>query len=139
MLTQIFHKALSLALAMVVLFSTFSFTVNKHYCGKSLIDTAVVFAAETCGMEIRKPVENSGCSITKKGCCSEDQLLVDGQDQLKHELSELSSVPQLLVFTNIITHLISLEGFKRDTPDYRAHAPPSPERPIYKLYERYLI
>lgn len=134
-----FHKVLSFTMATVVVFSTFSFTVNRHYCGKSLVDTAIFFAAKNCGMEMQRPVENLACTISKKGCCSDDQLLVVGQDQLKYELSDFFPAQQLLVYTYISTYLIPLDGFDLKTPEYKAHAPPFLERAIYKLYDHYLI
>ena len=61
-------------MAFVVLFSTMSFTIDKHYCGDTLVDVAIFNKAKTCGMEIQQTDSNSGCSVMKKGCCSEEQL-----------------------------------------------------------------
>ena len=68
---QVFHKIMSLLMAFVVLFSTMSFTVDMHYCGDTLMDTAIFHKAETCGMEMENPLTD-GCSITKKNCCSDE-------------------------------------------------------------------
>ena len=64
---------MSLAMAFVVLFSTMSFTLNMHYCGDILVETAMFHKAEGCGMEMEKP-SAEGCSITKKNCCNDEQL-----------------------------------------------------------------
>ena len=52
---QFFYKIMSLAMAFVVLFSTMSFTVNMHYCGDTLVETAIFHKAKGCGMEMEKP------------------------------------------------------------------------------------
>ena len=38
---QLLNKILSLSMAFVVLFSTMSLTVDMHYCGDTLVDTAI--------------------------------------------------------------------------------------------------
>ena len=49
-MNQVFHKIMSLVMAFVVLFSTMSFTVNMHYCGDTLVETAIFQKAKGCGM-----------------------------------------------------------------------------------------
>lgn len=36
-----FQHSISVAMAFLVLFSTFSFTVDKHFCGSFLVDKAI--------------------------------------------------------------------------------------------------
>ena len=52
---QIFHKISSFLMAIVVLFSTMSFTINMHYCGDNLVETVIFHKAKGCGMEMEKP------------------------------------------------------------------------------------
>ena len=87
---QFFHKIMSLAMAFVVLFSTMSFTVNMHYCGDTLVESAIFQKAKGCGMEMEKP-STEGCSITKKNCCNDEQLAIEGQDNCKLTKSRLSN------------------------------------------------
>ena len=54
-------------MAFVVLFSTMSFTMNMHYCGGTLVESAIFQKAKGCGMEMEKP-STEECSITKKNC-----------------------------------------------------------------------
>ena len=72
---QFFHKISSILMAIVVLFSTMSFTVDMHYCGDSLVETAIFHKAEGCGMEMQKP-SDEGCSVAVKNCCSNEQLVI---------------------------------------------------------------
>ncbi len=48
---QYLHKLFSVLLSLVVLFSTFSFTVESHYCGEKLVDVAIFSESEGCEME----------------------------------------------------------------------------------------
>ena len=52
-------------MAIVVLFSTMSFTVDMHYCGDNLVETAIFHKAKGCGMEMENP-STEGCSVTGK-------------------------------------------------------------------------
>ena len=76
---EVSHKITSLLLAIVVLFTTMSFTIDMHYCGDTLIDTAVFSKVHTCGMDMEKP-STTECSVTKSSCCSDDQITFEGQD-----------------------------------------------------------
>ena len=49
---QVFHKTLAISMSFVVLFSTMSFTINMHYCGDTLVETALFQKAKGCGMEM---------------------------------------------------------------------------------------
>ena len=85
-------------MAFVVLFSTLSFTVNMHYCGGTLVETAIFNKAKGCGMEMQKPSSNdNGCSITKKNCCNDEQLIVDGQDELQLQVDIISIEQQVFL------------------------------------------
>ena len=86
---QVFHKIMSFAMAFVVLCSTMSFTVNMHYCGGTLVETAIFQKAKGCGMEMQNP-STEGCAITKKNCCNDEQLVVDGQDELQLQVDTIS-------------------------------------------------
>ena len=56
-------------MALLVLLSTVSFTVEKHFCGDVLIDTAVFTEAQKCMMEA---FEMEQALITKKNCCKDE-------------------------------------------------------------------
>ena len=41
-------------MALLVLFSTFSFSVAQHYCGDVLVDYSFMGHAESCDMEVQE-------------------------------------------------------------------------------------
>ncbi|WP_417620071.1 HYC_CC_PP family protein, partial [Oceanihabitans sediminis] len=53
---QLIHKIVSLSMAIVVLFSTMSFTIDMHFCGDTLMDTAIFQQVKTCGMDMENPL-----------------------------------------------------------------------------------
>ena len=135
---QIFHKISSFLMAIVVLFSTMSFTIDMHYCGDTLVETAIFHKAKGCGMEMEKP-STDGCSIKVKDCCSDEQLIVDGQDELKITFDKLTFDQQVFVASFVYTYINLFEGLEENVTSYRDYVPPLVIRQIYKLDETYLI
>jgi len=73
-----FTKITSLLLALLVLLSTFSFTVETHYCGDFLMDISFIGHADDCGMEMEKK-----SFYKKKNCCKDEVITAKGQDELQ--------------------------------------------------------
>ena len=79
---KVFGKIFASILAVLVLFSTLSFTVDQHFCGGFLVDSAVFTKANICGMEMSSAT-SAEASITKEPCCANKKLEVKGQDELQ--------------------------------------------------------
>ena len=135
---QVFHKIMSFLMAFVVLFSTMSFTVNMHYCGDTLVETVVFKKAKGCGMEMQNP-SAVGCSIMKKNCCDDKQLVFDGQDELQLSFDKLTFEQQQFIASFIHTYIDLFEEYDEDINSFREYKPPLVVRRIYKLDETYLI
>ena len=80
-------KITSISLAFLVLFSTLSFTVEKHYCGDFLVDVSYVGHTDGCGMEM-----DALSKTTKKSCCKDEIHKIEGQ----HELQQSADVALVL-------------------------------------------
>ncbi len=135
---HVFHKIASLLMAFVVLFSTMSFTVDMHYCGDTLVDTAIFHKAKTCGMEMQKP-SNEGCAVTKKDCCNDQQVKIDGQDELKCSFDQLTLEQQIFVASFAYSYLNLFNGFSEDKASFSEYPPPFIVKHIFQLDESYLI
>ena len=135
---QLFHIITSIFMAVVVLFSTMSFTIDMHYCGKTLVDAAVFKKAHTCGMKMENPFTKE-CSITKMNCCSDKQIVIDGQDELKISFDSLSIDQQLFVTSFVYSYINLFEGPNEHIIAYTDYRPPLVVKTIYKLDETYLI
>jgi hypothetical protein len=135
---QFFHKIMSLAMAFVVLFSIMSFTVNMHYCGGTLVETAIFQKVKGCGMEMEKP-STEGCSITKKNCCDDKQLAIEGQDELQLQVDNITFEQHLFIASFVYTYINFFEGLENNVSSYEEYKPPLVIRRIYKIDETYLI
>lgn len=135
---QFFHKIMSLAMAFVVLFSTMSFTVNMHYCGDTLVESAIFQKAKGCGMEMEKP-STEECSITKKNCCDDKQLAIEGQDELQLQVDKITFEQQVFIASFVYTYINLFEGLDSNVSTYEEYKPPLVIRQLYKIDETYLI
>ena len=135
---KVSHKIVSLLMAFVLLFSTMSFSVNMHYCGETLMDSAIFKKAETCGMEMENPLTDS-CSISKKNCCSDEIFVVDGQDELQLQVEKISFEQQVFIASFVYTFINLFEGLDNNVSTYEEYKPPLVVRQLYKIDETYLI
>jgi len=126
-------------MALIVLFSTFSFTVHQHYCGDELKDTSVFFEAEKCEME--KMMAKTSCQAhqKKKSCCEDIIDVVEGQDELKITFDTLSLDQQLFAASFVYAYINLFEGLEENTTSFSEYPPPLIVRQIFKLDESYLI
>ena len=76
---QILSKIAYFTLALLVLFSTFSFTVDKHYCGDFLVDVSFLGDVEVCADDI-----SSENILKTKKCCKDEVQQFEGQDELQN-------------------------------------------------------
>jgi hypothetical protein len=135
---QVFHKIMSILMAFVVLFSTLSFTVSMHYCGDTLVETAVFHKAKGCGLEMQKTSSKS-CELTKKNCCNDEHIVVDGQDELQLSFGTISLEQHLFITSFVYTYMNLFEGFDENVTSYEEYKPPLFIRQLFKLDETYLI
>ncbi|MDX6747983.1 hypothetical protein SHK09_14385 [Polaribacter sp. PL03] len=92
----IITKITSFLLAFLVLFSTFSFTVESHYCGDFLIDSSYLGEAEVCKSDLKDDF-----SVAMKDCCSDEVQKIEGQDELQILGSQKFDFKKQQLFTNL--------------------------------------
>lgn len=123
-------------MAIVVVFSTMSFTINKHYCGEMLVDVAINKKAKTCGMEMMASSEDA---LSIKPCCHDEHIAVLGQDKLKKSLD--TSIEFSLAVFALTKNLFLFDSFQ-ETALFIAvgnHDPPDKAIDFQILYQTYLI
>lgn len=127
-------------MALVVVFSTMSFTINSHFCGDTLVSTSYFSEAKTCGMEKSQDTNTKKCSIAKKNCCKDVTQLIEGQDDLKKStFDSLSYDQQLFVATFYYSYINLFEGLHNKVIPFKDYAPPLVVKDIHVLDEVYLI
>jgi hypothetical protein len=122
MVKHFLHKMFSVFLALIVLSSTMSFTIEKHFCGDKLIDVALFSELNKCNMD------SSSIDLeefVKKMCCKDEVNIVTGQDELlMHDFDDLSMDIQTALFevTRSINHLVSVELLSKKS--FNDYSPP---------------
>ena len=118
---EIFHKISSVLVAFSVLFSTLSFTVDKHYCGGKLVEISVFSEIEGCGMEMETKKESFDIvTISKKPCCKDETSIIEGVSVDQQALQKLKIEQVNFITTYLVSYInlfvnnntqISLNGF----------------------------
>jgi hypothetical protein len=136
---EFFRNITAVSLACLVLVSTMSFTINKHFCGDHLVSTSVILKADNCGMDVQKPSPQKGCSILKKNCCKDETQLIKGKDDLKLNFSDLDLQQQVFVTSFVITYINLFEGLDTQIVPFKYYSPPLVVKDIQLLDETFLI
>ncbi|MEM9685400.1 MAG: hypothetical protein AAF934_00580 [Bacteroidota bacterium] len=136
---EIARKIIAVLMTVVVLCSTMSFSVAIHYCGDTLVDRAIFKTAEGCGMETQNTSDPAACNFIKKSCCSDENRVTEGQNELKIPFNTLSFKQQLFAVSFIYTYIEVFDVPKKTDILYQGHPPPLLVRDIHVLYQTFLI
>lgn len=126
-------------MALIVLFSTFSFTVEQHYCGDVLVDFSFFGAAESCGMDVQKNMHPEQSAFSQTHCCNDETLSVDGQENLKLSFEKLTLNQQQFVAAFIYTYINLYEGLPENIVPFSDYPPPLLVKDIQILDQTFLI
>ncbi|TBW28078.1 hypothetical protein [Gramella sp. KN1008] len=121
----------SLMMAFLVMLSTMSFTVDKHYCGEHLVDKAVFSKAETCGMQMSASAEDH--------CCTNEKVSVEGQDELKISFDSFDFHQQVFITTFTYTYFELFESLPKQVIPFKDYSPPILVRDIQLVDQVFLI
>jgi hypothetical protein len=135
------RKSLAVPMAVVVLFSTMSFTVDMHYCGDHLVDFSLSKNTKTCLMKAPKAPSSPSCSPLemKMHCCSDVALVFEGQEDLKMTMDQLSFDQQVFLTAFIGSFGNRFEAFDENIVPFKDYAPPPLIRDIQALHQLFLI
>ena len=121
-------------MAFAVLFSTLFFTVESHYCGSNLIDTAVFTKAKSCSGDFTEK------TTTKKGCCKNEIDVIKGQDELKFSsFDDLYFSQQLFVVAYAYSYNNLFEGLSQQITPHKDYSPPNLVADIQVLDQVFII
>ena len=133
-----FSKIASILMAFVVLLSTMSFTVSMHYCQGELVDTAVFQKAHSCGMEQSSQMISDESNMME-GCCNDTEITIEGQDDLKLPVIDITLDQQVFITAFVHTYSNLFLTYEENDTLYFDYPPPFTVRQIFKLDETYLI
>ena len=139
MIKKAFHKVVTVSMALLVLFSTISFTVDKHFCGSILMDMAIFSEAESCGMEMHEHADTTEESVDREFCCENQKIAIEGQDELKASYNSLDLDQQLFLVSFTYSYINLFEGLSFQAVPYKDYTPPLLVSDIQILDQVFLI
>lgn len=132
-----FQKISSLVMALLLLLSTVSWTVDKHTCMGRVMDVALFAKAEDCGMKAAMMVMED--DALENHCCGDETITLQGQDDLKISFNDINFDQQvfLVAYANYYVELFNLIEQQKLTNEY--YPPPLLIKDIQLLDETFLI
>jgi len=131
-------KVLSVSMAMLLLFSTVSWTVEKHLCMGRVMDTALFSHAEDCGMKAGLAALED-YSIEDNSCCGDEVLTIEGQDELTIDYNNFDFSQQVFVIA-LSPAYINLFQFTYDKGSIiNTYPPPNVGVDLNILHQTFLI
>ncbi|AZQ45245.1 hypothetical protein EJ995_11590 [Nonlabens ponticola] len=131
---------MALFMAAVVLMTTMSFAVEMHFCGETLVDYSFVQQLKTCGMENAQPAKScENPMLSEKSCCSDQQIIIEGQDDLKQNFTQLSYEQQIFVASFTYTYINLFQGTQSTEVSFANHQPPFIRQDLQVLHQTFLI
>jgi len=131
-------KLFSVSMALLLLLSTISWTVEKHLCMGRVMDIALFDHAEDCGMEAGLALLDESSQITKH-CCDNESVTMQGQDTLNLDIFHFDFSHQVFLISFTTSYL----GLFQETPDrnivFDFYPPPILAKDLNILHQVFLI
>ncbi len=128
-----FQQILSVVMAFLLLISTTSWKVEKHYCMGRLVAVSFFKDADKCGMDLMKGATES------KSCCSDEVIVVEGQDDLQFSFDDVSIEQQFFVVALATSYLNTLYILEKRHIHENDYSPPILVENIQVLDQVFLI
>tara|TARA_R110000868_G_scaffold145181_5_gene365337 strand:- start:27926 stop:28309 length:384 start_codon:yes stop_codon:yes gene_type:complete len=127
-------------MAFVVLLSTMSYTIDMHYCGDTMVDFSFFHEVETCGMEkTQVAISCENPTLSQNSCCSDEKLVIDGQNDLKDTFNNLDFQQQIFIVAFTNSYISLFEGTNANQVPFGDYSPPFVKRDVQALHQTFLI
>lgn len=118
---RVLHPFLSGLMALLVLASTISWTVDKHLCMGRVLDISLFSEAEACGIEGNtSQMEDEDL---QNACCDDESFTLVGQDNLKLSWNDHDLDSQFFLLAIPMQPTLGSVSLER-LPLAREHYPP---------------
>lgn len=137
MIHTLLHKVFAVGMAFLVLLSTLSVTIEKHFCGDNLVNVSLFSEVEKCSME----AEDMALSrITKKSCCKDTVDVVKGQDELiVKTFDDIDIEQQQFIASFALSYVNLFESLPKQVIPHKEYSPPDLVYDIQVVHETFLI
>lgn len=128
-------------MALIVLLSTMSFSVDMHYCGDHLVGFSLSEKVDTCMMKAETSKSSSECAVIAMDmdCCSDVEIVIEGQDDVKVTFDQFTFEQQLFITSFVYSYINLFEGLDEKVVPFKYYAPPPLIRDIQILDQTFLI
>lgn len=129
-------------MAAVLVLSTMSFSVHKHFCGAFLVETSFIVPTHGCDMDmnVNTQLPQFSCELAAvKSCCNDVHELIQGQDTLKQDLYSVSIDSVFIAPLVTQVHVLEDAVVTTTTSSFIPHKPPLPQRQLFLLHDSFLI
>lgn len=135
-----FTKIASFIMALLVLFSTVSFTVEKHFCGDFLVDISYFGNTNGCADASGKDDCDTASLRKKKNCCKDEIEKIQGQDDLQQETHQkITLEKQSFILAFVSSYYNLFLDFNKNTVPLKQYPPPFLEQNIQILHQVFII
>jgi len=125
-------------LALLVLFSTFSFTVEKHFCGDFLVDISYFGNTNGCN-DFEVDSCDSKEKVTKKSCCKDEVEEVTGQQDLQTFSKKITLLKKQFLIAFTLSYNNLFIPLKKQIANTKHYSPPNLRINFQVLYEVFII
>ncbi|MEX0315123.1 MAG: hypothetical protein AB3N18_13175 [Allomuricauda sp.] len=132
-----FRNISSIFLALMVLMSTVSWTVDKHLCMGRVMDISFFAHADDCGME--QAMVAMEMDAVDNHCCDDESFTLLGQDDLKSSWNDLELEHQVFLVSFAQSYLDLFTPIEELPVPHEKYPPPILVRDIQVLDQVFLI
>jgi len=112
------HKSFSILMTFLVLCSTVSFTIEKHFCGDVLVNVSVFSESEKCQLEAQE-------LLLQKKCCKDEVDVIKGQKDLKvASFDDLDFIHQQFVTAYTYSFINLFGDLEKQIIPHKDYSPP---------------
>ncbi|AZQ44952.1 HYC_CC_PP family protein [Nonlabens ponticola] len=131
------HRILAIAMSLLLLGTTTSFSIDAHVCGGEIVDISLTNDSD-CNMQM---MDHEMHDLMKKmGCCQDHNLASIGQDDVQPSMSDFSLDQQQFIIAFTHSYVVQYVLPATAATSYSSNPePPLPRQPLYILHESYLI
>lgn len=131
MLKSFSYKTVSITIAFLVVFSTLSFALEKHYCGNTLVDISFFTEADTC----------CNTSHQKPPCCKDELTIIKGLSNLKTNTFKDIEFKKLIILNALLpsTYYTLFNRLLKKESSFENYSPPNLINDIFISHQTFLI
>ncbi len=126
-------------MALLVLVSTFSLTIEKHFCGDFLVDISYFGNSEGCAEELGEEDCDTSETIQKKNCCKDEVEQIKGQEDLQTATKKITIEKQQFIIAFVSSYNNLFIAFKKQIVPHKNYSPPNLVADIRVLHEVFII